>query len=281
MAGKSASGGTSGTLQIAPMVKNVRTCAPSVEALTMPSPGLAAPNLSTSDDFLSAFIDSQKFLVYTNFADSIIRRPFLSHLHSFPSLFEKITTPYDVLGFDFFLNKHNLVALYPLLCSNLVNGFPIGHMPALTQTTIIPNHLSCREHLDQIQSYLEDEVNDGRMSGPFSKFAIESILRGPFFSSPLLVALQSQAPGIPDKICICRHLSKDSHSSSSVNSHVTKESFPTRFDTASRVADIVCLSLSTILYSIPIMLFHSYHAIPIRESVLFAILHTILSISDI
>jgi hypothetical protein len=243
MAEKYVFDGTSGTSLAAPMERNEPTCAPSAEVLIMPSPGLAGPNLSTSDDFLSAFVDSQKYLLYTDFSDSIVRRPFVSSLHSFPSIFEKITTPYNVVDFNFFLNKHDLLAQYPILCSNLTNGFPIGNMPALTMSTVIPNHISCQEHLVQIQTYLEDEANDGRMSGPFSKKATESILRGPFFSSPLLVAVQPQAPNVPDKIRICRHLSKHSLSSPSVNSYVTKDSFPTRFDTASRVADIVSVSL--------------------------------------
>lgn len=121
--------------------------------------------------------------------------------------------------------------------------------------------------MDKIQEYLEGEVKDGRMSGPFSQTEVESILRGPFFSSPLLVAVQPQAPGVPDKIRICRHLSKDARSVPSVNSHVEKDSFPTRFDTASRVADIVRVFLflfqfySTILYSnSSIRTIHPFHS---------------------
>jgi hypothetical protein len=79
------------------------------------------------------------------------------------------------------------------------------------------------------------------MSGPFSREEAEAILRGPFFSSPLVVDVQPQQPGTPDKIRICRHLSKASKSHPSVNSHIRKEDFPTRFDLASKVAEIVSL----------------------------------------
>lgn len=233
------------------MERNVPTYVPSVEALITPSPGHAVPNQLTSDDFLSAFIDSQKFLSYTDFLHSIVHCPFMPSLHSLPLLFEKITTPYDAHAFHFALNKHDLLSLYPLLSSNLLSGFLIGHMPALTHSTIIPNHISCKDHMDKIQEYLKDKVKDNQMSSPFSQTEAESILRGPFFLLPLLVAVQSQAPGVPDKIRICRHLSKDSHFSSSVNSHVSKDAFPTHFDTVSHVADIVCaVPFSSILHSL-------------------------------
>ena len=77
------------------------------------------------------------------------------------------------------------------------------------------------------------------MDGPFSHDEIELILRGPFFVSPLIVSVQPQGFGIPDKLRVCRHLSKSNKLTASVNSHIKKEDFPTRFDTASRVADIV------------------------------------------
>ena len=77
------------------------------------------------------------------------------------------------------------------------------------------------------------------MTGPLSCAEVESTLRGPFYSSPLLVSVQPQAPGTPDKIRMCKNLSKGTKTTPSVNSHILKSSFPTRFDTASRVADIV------------------------------------------
>ena len=112
-------------------------------------------------------------------------------------------------------------------------------MPILSQTVIIENHPSVLQYPDTIDQYLADEVHAGRMSGPFSRDATNLILRGPFFSSPLIVSVQTQAPGIPDKLRVCRHLSKSNKTNPSVNSYLNKEDFPTRFDTASRVADIV------------------------------------------
>jgi hypothetical protein len=139
---------------------------------------------------------------------------------------------------------YELTYLYPLLVTNLRNGFPLGEMPSLTETVILENHPSAQEYPDTVKQYLEDEVEAGRMDGPFSRDEIESILRGPFFASPLIVSVQPQGLGVPDKLRVCRHLSKSNKFTPSVNSHIKKEDFPTRFDTASRVADIV----STLLF---------------------------------
>ncbi|RXW14640.1 hypothetical protein EST38_g11217 [Candolleomyces aberdarensis] len=112
-------------------------------------------------------------------------------------------------------------------------------MPNLEETVVILNAASCSDHMDDINLYLLDEVAAGQMSGPFSRQDTKDILGGPFFSSLLIVVVQSQGPGLKDKIRICRHLSKGSKYADSVNSHIVKEDFPTRFDLASRVADIV------------------------------------------
>jgi hypothetical protein len=112
----------------------------------------------------------------------------------------------------------------------------------LTETVILPNNPLTYPYMREIHDYLQKELLAGRMSGPFSREEVELILRGPFFSSPLIVDVQPQQPGTPDKIRICRHLSKGSKLHPSVNSHIRKEDFPTRFDLASKVAEIVSLS---------------------------------------
>lgn len=137
------------------------------------------------------------------------------------------------------LDRYQLTNSYPNLCTNLHNGFPLGNMPLLAKTVIIPNHPSTHNYPDAVDEYLADEVAAGRMSGPFSLEDVEVALRGPVFVSPLIVAVQPQLPGQPDKLRVCRHLSKDTADVPSVNSYIDKTEFPTRFDTASRVADIV------------------------------------------
>jgi len=207
-----------------------------VEESILPYPASAGP--SSLETFLS--VAKPCALSYPSLSTTIIRRPLFDPIaHLLPDVFEKIVTPYDANAFDRLLQKHKLDRVYPELTFNLRQGFPLGKMPALTQTTIIPNHMSVSLYPDEVASYLKTEVDAGRMSGPFSKEEIERTLRGPFQSSPLIVAVQPQAPGEPDKLRICRHLSKSSRDGPAVNSFISKEDFPTRFDTACRVAEMV------------------------------------------
>lgn len=182
-------------------------------------------------------------LVYNTIAPKIIRRPPLRPPTT-PNayLFPLVVHPYNTDAFERLLDKHNLTPAYPDLCKHLREGFPLGCMPELPRTIIIPNHPSCFAYPSAVDDYLREETTAGRMSGPFSKDEVERILRGPFQSSPLIVAVQTQAPGTPDKLRICRHLSKGTKLHPSVNSFINKEDFPTRFDTAVRVAEIIALA---------------------------------------
>ena len=184
------------------------------------------------------------FLSYRDFSNTIARRDslFIADQDSsepFDDIYLRILHPYDADAFNHFIYKHGLSPFYSLLVMNLRNGFPLGEMPPITDTVIFKNHPSAILHSDAVDKYLIDELNAGRMSGPFSQQHIERILRGPFFCSPLLVSIQTQQPGMPDKLRVCRHLSKGDKNTPSMNSHIHKEDFPTRFDTALKVADIV------------------------------------------
>ncbi|KAJ2911307.1 hypothetical protein MD484_g9107, partial [Candolleomyces efflorescens] len=88
-------------------------------------------------------------------------------------------------------------------------------------------------------AYLDEEIDAGRMSGRYTLEEVEKILGGPVYVSPLLVAVSTQQPGAPDKIRICRHLSKGTAAHPSVNSFIHKEEFPTRLDTALQVAEVI------------------------------------------
>lgn len=184
------------------------------------------------------------FLSYRDFSTTIIHRnPFTSckdTLQHSDDIYSRIIHPYDPDAFHHFILKHDLSYFYSILVTNLKNGFPLGAMPPLTDTVIFKNHPSSNLYPDAILKYLADELDAGRMSGPFSHQQVENILRGAFFCSPLLVSVQTQQPGMPDKLRVCRHLSKGDKNTPSANSHINKEDFPTRFDTALKVADIVC-----------------------------------------
>lgn len=178
-------------------------------------------------------------LKYTDFSGTIYPRTCLSDDPDDIEIFGRICTPYLADAFREDLDEFGLTGDYPILVGNLVGGFPIGDMPLLEETVIIPNHPSCAEHSAVIDTYILGEIEARRMSGPFSRERVEEILGGPFFASPLIVAVQTQEPGAPDKLRVCRNLSKSTKFSPSVNSHIERESFPTRFDAAMRVADIV------------------------------------------
>jgi hypothetical protein len=122
-------------------------------------------------------------LSYHDFSDSIVhRKPHLltdsEPLYPHIDVFSHIIHPYDTAAFESFLFKHNLSRFYPLLVTNLRNGFPLGDMPLLTKTVILQNHPSATQHAEVIDEYLSDEVKAGRMSGPFSCQHVEHILRG-------------------------------------------------------------------------------------------------------
>ncbi|KAJ3563603.1 hypothetical protein NP233_g8837 [Leucocoprinus birnbaumii] len=115
-------------------------------------------------------------------------------------------------------------------------------MPLLDRTHILPNHPSTQVHADAVAEYLSEEVATGRMDGLFTQEEVESILRGPFQSLPLIVSVQPQAPGEPNKIRICRHLSKSSRTIASVNSLIKETKFPTRFDSVVKVSEAVAIA---------------------------------------
>jgi len=221
------------------------TSAPSAEKTTTPSPGHAAHAQVT--DFLA--VAKPPPLLYTDFSSTISHRlptPAISPPDQ--EIFSRVVHPYSADAFDTSLRKHHLTSNYPLLIQNLREGFPLGRMPRLSHTIIFPNNPSSLSHTQEIDNYLNTEMLAHRMSGPFSREGAERILCGPFQASPLIVSIQPQHPGAPDKIRICHHLSKASKAHVSVNSHIAKEDFPTRFDTASRVAEIVSVLFKYYLF---------------------------------
>ncbi|KAJ3510381.1 hypothetical protein NLJ89_g4706 [Agrocybe chaxingu] len=250
---------------------------------TTPFPGLAENHKldldeSTVEDFLA--IATPPILSYTDYRNNIVHRP--QHPHylldmGFPSCrfgrdldfqdemdeyrwmepFERIQTPYDAESFHAALRIHNLIGAYPILASNLQCGFPLGDLPPITKTVIFPNNPFIAEHMGAIQDYINGELDAMRMSGPYSQEEVECILCGPFHASPFVVSVHTQEPGIPDKIRVCGNLSKESKQHPSVNSYIRRGNFPTRFDTASRVADMISYTpVSTLCCSFDIAKFH-------------------------
>ncbi|KAF7298329.1 hypothetical protein MKEN_01357500 [Mycena kentingensis (nom. inval.)] len=156
-------------------------------------------------------------------------------------IYSRIVTPYAADAFETNLRELGIEDEFPHLVRNLREGFPIGDMPILDRTIIIPNHSSVDAHEDVVQAYVDKELAANRISGPFSEEETERILGGAFVSSPLLVSENEQGPGKPPKYRVCRNLSKESKKDGfpDINSFVEKESFPTSFDSAYKMGDTV------------------------------------------
>ncbi len=190
---------------------------------------------------------------------SVIRRsPIPNRLPLHDSIFSKIVTPYNADTFESSLLKHKLIKFYPFLIRNLRNGFPFGEFPNLSEHVIFPIHNTALPYMEQIDAYLAEEVDSGQMSGPFTLDETTLILKGPFQCSPIVVDVQ------PDKLRICRHLSKESKRNASVNSYIDSEKFPTRFGSAAEVAEIV----SPPYHPYPVFPIPSYPTAPPSPSVL-------------
>jgi hypothetical protein len=65
---------------------------------------------------------------------------------------------------------------------------------------------------------------------------MERIMRGPFVVLPSPIKVQ-----LTPKYRVCRNLSKEVKAHPSINSFIDKEDFPTKFDTAANVADLVSI----------------------------------------
>ncbi|KAF7319316.1 hypothetical protein HMN09_00269200 [Mycena chlorophos] len=152
---------------------------------------------------------------------------------------DKIVTPYDADQFEHYIRKHHLVEHYAL--PNLLrHGFPMGDFPDLDESVEFKNHRSVAEHADFVEESLKDEVDAGRMDGPYqTRLEVETELGSCVQVSPILVSVQTQAPGEKDKLRMCRHLSKGNDVHPSSNSYVDKKKFPTRSTTATKIGEYI------------------------------------------
>uniref|UniRef100_A0A0W0GFH9 Uncharacterized protein n=1 Tax=Moniliophthora roreri TaxID=221103 RepID=A0A0W0GFH9_MONRR len=155
------------------------------------------------------------------------------------NIFSHTVTPYNATEFQADLYNLQLSNCYPLLVQNLTHGFPIGNMPFLDESIIEPNHNSVDLHFHVVEKYLGEELSAGHMSEPFLLHEAECICWGPVVVSPLIVVVQDQGPGIPPKYWVCWNLSKSFPDHPPVNYFINKEVFPTCFDSASRMAELV------------------------------------------
>lgn len=149
---------------------------------------------------------------------------------------EQIITPYIADVFEQTLHDCNLLDEYASLPNKLRYGFPIGDFEIPTFSFTPHNHPSGVEHMDFINSYVQEQVAIGRMTGPYSQTQVESILGGFFVSSPLSVVDKASAPG---KFRLIQNCSYKDANKVSVNDQIDSDNFPTKWGTASQVAELV------------------------------------------
>ncbi|KAG9220859.1 hypothetical protein CCMSSC00406_0002541 [Pleurotus cornucopiae] len=162
-----------------------------------------------------------------------------SHSSSDPSILLRIETPYNTTAFDYFLSWFPaILKQYPHLTYKLRHGFSMGEFPYLKKTLIWLNTPSALQYSAFIDEYFVEEVSVNRLSGPYTQSQVESILGGPFQFSPLTVDSQPQE-GAEPKLRLCINLSKRSKAHPATNDYSDRRDFPTRFDSALQVSDIV------------------------------------------
>jgi hypothetical protein len=183
---------------------------------------LGTPHVCESEmgpSYLDAVVESSPFLVHTLSTNAALtyidllptvhaRPPIADPNNDLNTLLDTTVTPYNADTFEHLLDQKNLTGLYPHLVRNLRQGFPIGRMPKLEQTIILPNHPSADIERNTVLEYLATETATGRMSGPFTQEEMHRICRGHFYVSPLIVSVNDQGPGLPPKKRVCRNLSK-------------------------------------------------------------------------
>lgn len=157
-----------------------------------------------------------------------------------PEILHRICTPYAADGFEEIFQKYPILREEnPHLIHKLRHGFPMGVFPELTETVIHPNNPSVMQHAEFVDAYFAEEVEAGRMSGPFTQEEVEGILGGPFVCSPLSIDEKDIDGSFEKKLRMCINLSKGNKNSPSANSYADKEDFPTTYDPAAAVGDLV------------------------------------------
>lgn len=203
------------------------------------SPNITAPRLVPGH----YSIPTRPILPHTDFASALlaVHRPRPANaLPQHNEIYERIATPYNARAIKTFLESSGTPP--DLIYRNLTEGFALGNLPKLAETIVLDNHPSVKSHPEIAMEYVEGEVAAGRMSGPFATVEdVERILRGPFRSSPLIIAESSQGPDLPPKFRVCRNLSKGDVDAGllAVNDMIDKAAFPTHLDDATRMAEWV------------------------------------------
>ncbi|CDO77105.1 hypothetical protein BN946_scf184501.g10 [Trametes cinnabarina] len=150
---------------------------------------------------------------------------------------DRVITTYRADEIEEELKAWGLWEKHATLTTRLRAGFHIGDMRPLTTTFTPENHKGGKENITFIENYTREQVLLGHMTGPYSAQQVREILGSHFRSSPLsVVEKSSQEPG---KLRLIQNCSFRDEDGVSVNDMISSEDFPTRWGTATEVAEII------------------------------------------
>ena len=142
----------------------------------------------------------------------------------------KALTPYVPEAWEQWLRACNLIHRYPSIPNGLRHGFHAG-LANLTSAFTPPNNPSIELHPSIFKEIVDKEFAKGRYIGPFDLETISGLL-GPIQTAPLSLVPK---PGKPGKFRLVQNLSfphnSPSDGTSSVNSRVDPDQFPTHYST--------------------------------------------------
>ena len=153
---------------------------------------------------------------------------------------DRVVTPYDPGVWRACLAELGLDRKHEGLADAMESGFHIRDLSPIRETVVHSNYPAAEENISFIEDYIREQVQLGRMTGPYSRARVEEILGSSFISSPLSVV-----PKANGKLRLIQDCSKEDGDGLSVNGRIDADLFPTEWGTASEVAQLVSVFLTT------------------------------------
>jgi hypothetical protein len=166
--------------------------------------------------------------------------------------FDDITTPVNWRKLDSWLDGYDAS-----LRSALVEGFRFGFAIQFTAPAFSlrsDNHLSTRQNIDALESFIHDEISSGRVAGPFASPPYD-----PFVVSPLGIVPKKEI----GKFRVIHDLSFPE--GGSVNSGIDAEAAAVNYETLDRVIELVqSAGRGALLAKVDIE--HAFRIVPVRPT---------------
>ena len=100
-------------------------------------------------------------------------------------IIDRMITPYKPAGWRQALSSTRLTHSFPHLVHDITYGFPIVNPPPSTYTFTPPNLKSADIDPVYMDNFIKDELESGRLDGPFSVEEAHIIFAGHFRTAPL------------------------------------------------------------------------------------------------